>query len=114
MQRTPWLIGLLTLAVTLATTLAYAADPPAELTLILDQHRFSPSEIQAPANTPFVLVITNKDTEDEEFEIAVLRIDKVIPAGKTVSVKIPALKPGTYEFIGEFHDKTAKGRILAK
>jgi cupredoxin-like protein len=61
-----------------------------------------------------VLVITNKDTEDEEFEIGALRIEKVIPAGKTVSVKMPALKPGTYEFIGEMHDKTAKGRIRAK
>lgn len=114
MQCPRWLIGFLTLAITLAAVLVYAADPSAELTLILDQHRFSPEVIQVQANTPFVLAITNKDSEDKEFEIAALRIDKVIPAGKTVQVKMPALKPGTYEFIGEFHDKTAKGRILAK
>ena len=41
-------------------------------------------------------------------------IDKTIPAGKTVRLNMPALKPGTYEFIGEFYEKTAKGRILAK
>lgn len=114
MQRTQWLISFLTLAMALAAVLVYAADPPAELTLILDKHRFSPEEIQVKANTPFVLVITNKDNEDEEFEIVSLRLEKVIPAGKTVSVKIPALKAGTYEFIGEMHEKTAKGRIRAK
>ena len=114
MQRPQWLIGLLTLAVTLTAALVYAADPPTELTLILEKHRFNPEEIQVKANAPFVLIITNKDNEDEDFEMAALRIDKTIPAGKTVSVKMPGLKPGTYEFIGEFHDKTAKGRILAK
>jgi len=113
-QRPQWLISFLTLAVTLAAALVYAADTPAELTLILEKHHFNPEEIQVKANAPFVLVITNKDNEDEDFEMAVLRIDKTIPAGKTVPVKMPALKPGTYEFIGEFHEKTAKGRILAK
>jgi len=46
--------------------------------------------------------------------MAALRIDKTVPAGKTVRLNLPALKPGTYEFVGEFHEKTAKGRILAK
>lgn len=110
MQRPQWLISVLILA----AALVYAADTPAEISLILDKHRFNPEEIQVKANAPFILVITNKDSEDEDFEIASLRIDKTIPAGKTVPVKVPALKPGTYEFIGEFHEKTAKGRILAK
>ena len=114
MQHPQCLISVLTLAVTLAAALVYAADTPAELTLILEKHRFNPEELQVKANVPFVLVITNKDNEDEDFEMAVLRIDKTIPAGKTVPLKMPALKPGTYEFIGEFHDKTAKGRILVK
>jgi cupredoxin-like protein len=113
-RRPQWLISSLTLALTLAAALVYAADTPAEISLMLDKHRFSPEEIQVKANVPFVLVITNKDNEDEDLEMAALRIDKTIPAGKTVSVKMPALKPGTYEFIGEFHEKTAKGRILAK
>jgi hypothetical protein len=113
-QRPQWLISSLILAVTLAAALVYAADPPAEISLILEKHRFSPEEIQVKANVPFILIITNKDNEDEDFEMATLRIDKTIPAGKTVPLKMPALKPGTYEFIGEFHEKTAKGRILAK
>ena len=114
MQRPQWLLSFLTLAVTLVAAPVYAADTPTELTLILDKHRFVPEQLQVKANAPFVLVITNKDNEDEDFEMAALRIDKTIPAGKTVRLNMPALKPGTYEFIGEFHEKTAKGRILAK
>jgi hypothetical protein len=113
-QRPQWLLSSLILAVTFAAALVYAADTPMEIALILDKHRFSPEEIQVKANVPFVLIITKKDNEDEEFEIAALRIDKAIPAGKTVPLKMPALKPGTYECIGEFHDKTATGRMLAQ
>lgn len=83
-------------------------DPP------LEQHRFTPEELRVKANTPFVLVITNKDKEEEEFEIATLRIEKMVPGGKTLPLKMPALKPGTYVFIGDFHEKTAKGRIIAE
>ena len=66
------------------------------------------------AGAPFVLVITNKDATAEEFESKDLRIEKVIPAGKTVRVRVPALKAGTYGFVGEYHEKTAKGRIVAE
>jgi hypothetical protein len=37
-----------------------------------------------------------------------------VAGGKTLPLKMPALKPGTYEFVGEFHEKTAKGRIVAE
>jgi hypothetical protein len=61
-----------------------------------------------------VLVVTNKDKAPEEFESHDLRIEKVIPAGKTLRVKVPALKAGTYGFVGEYHAKTARGRIVAE
>ena len=114
MRRPVWLISLLTLCAVLAGTLAYAADTPPEFTLTLAQQRFSPEEIRVQAGAPFILVITNKDTEDEEFEISQLRLEKIVPAGKTLRVNMPALKPGTYDFIGDYHEKTAKGRILAE
>jgi len=72
-----------------------------------------PDEIKVKAGTPFVLVITNKDTAAEEFESQELRIEKIIPAGKTVRGRMPALKAGTYTFIGEYHAKTAPGHIVA-
>ena len=29
-------------------------------------------------------------------------------------VKVPAVEPGTFGFVGEYHEKTAKGRIVAE
>lgn len=114
MQRVVWLLSMVILSIALSAAVASAADAPPELALILDQHRFSPEELRVKANAPFIVVITNKDTEDEEFEISSLRIEKVIAGGKTLKLKMPALKPGTYQFIGDFHEKTARGRIVAE
>jgi len=91
-----------------------SADAQTEIALTVENHRFQPEEITVKAGTPFVLVITNKDKSPEEFESHDLRIEKVIPAGKTVRLKMPALKPGTYGFVGEYHAQTAKGRIVAE
>ncbi len=42
------------------------------------------------------------------------RIEKVIPAGKTVRLRMRAPKPGTYPFVGEYHSETAKGTVIAE
>jgi plastocyanin len=91
---------------------ARAAD--AEIALTIKDNRFAPDEIKVKAGAPFVLVITNQDKAPEEFESKDLRVEKVIPAGRTVRVRVPALKPGAYGFVGEYHEKTAKGRIVAE
>jgi plastocyanin len=90
------------------------ADPPPEIALKIEQNRFTPEEIRVKAGAPFVLVITNTDRAAEEFESKELRIEKVIPAGKTVRLRMPALKPGSYPFVGEYHAPTARGRIVAE
>ena len=90
------------------------AQAQAEIVLIVENNRFQPEEVKVKAGAPFVLVITNRDKAPEEFESHDLRIEKVIPAGKTVRVKVPALKPGAYRFVGEYHEQTAKGRIVAE
>ena len=114
MRRVVWLLSCAILSIALSAVITSAADTPPELALVIEQHRFSPAELRVKANAPFVLVITNKDKDDGEFEISSLRIEKVIPGGKTLQLKMPALKPGSYEFIDDFHEKTAKGRIVAE
>ncbi len=114
MPRIICLLQVVLLSIACSAALASTADTPPEVALTLDQHRFSPEELRVKANTPFILVITNKDKEEEEFEMSSLRIEKIVPGGKTLQLKMPALKPGTYEFIGDFHEKTAKGRIVAE
>jgi plastocyanin len=93
--------------------LAQAPAPP-ELALTIEQHKFTPEELRVKAGQAFVLVITNKDATPEEFESKELRVEKIIPANKTLKLRMPALKPGTYKFFGEYHEATAKGRIVAE
>jgi plastocyanin len=97
-----------------AITPALAQDKPDEIPLTIQNNRFSPEEVKVKAGKPFVLVVTNKDAKPEEFESKELRIEKVIAGGKTASIRVRALKPGTYPFFGEFNPKTAQGRIVAE
>ena len=91
----------------------HAADPK-EIPITIENNTFAPEEIKVKAGEPFVLVVTNKDKAPEEFESKDLRIEKVVPGGKTMKIRVRALKPGTYPFVGEYHEATAKGRIIAE
>ena len=104
---------LVAIATVMVATAARAADPK-EIPITIENNRFSPEEIKVKAGEPFVLVVTNKDKAPEEFESRELRVEKVIPAGKTVRIKVAGLRKGTYPFIGDFHSKTAQGRIIAE
>lgn len=105
--------GLL-LGAALAAALPAGAQAPQEIPLVIEKNRFQPDIIKVKAGAAFVLVITNKDKGPEEFDMAQPRIEKVIPGGKTVKLKIPALKPGKYPFVGEYHSETAKATIVAE
>jgi plastocyanin domain-containing protein len=113
-MRRPLLLSLVVALLVVPASFVHAADAPAEITLTIEKNRFDPEEIKVKSGAPFVLVISNRDGAPEEFESRDLRIEKVIPAGKTVRLRMPALKAGTYGFVGEYHEKTAKGRIVAE
>lgn len=109
-----WLAGLAVVGGALGAANAQTAAGPPEISLTIEKNRFDPEEIRVKAGAPFVLVITNKDGAPEEFESSDLRIEKIVPAGKTLRLRMPALKVGSYGFIGEYHQKTAKGKIVAE
>jgi plastocyanin len=102
------------LAVVLGLAASVMAADPADIPLVIEKNRFQPDVIKVKAGTPFVLVITNKDKGPEELDMNQPRIEKVIPGGKTVRLKMPALKPGKYPFVGEYHPETAKATIVAE
>jgi hypothetical protein len=93
--------------------LACTADDPNMLKfeLVIENHRFSPEEIIIPSNTKVKLIIHNNDDSAEEFECLAIRKEKLVPAKSTVSVIIPALQSGMYDFFGEFHPNSAIGKI---
>ena len=105
--------GLL-LGALLGTALPVSAQPAPEIPLVIEKNRFQPDLIKVKAGQAFVLVITNRDKGPEELDMKQPRIEKVIPAGKTVRLKMPALKPGNYPFVGEYHSETAKATIVAE
>ena len=102
---------LLFLAAMLATT-AYAADP--EFKLVIQDHRFDPAELAVPAGQKIRLVVENRDATPEEFESKDLKREKVIAGRSSASILVGPLKPGRYAFVGEYHETTAKGVIVAK
>jgi plastocyanin len=101
------------LASLVAAPLASSQDTR-EVALTIQANRFSPEQVTVKAGAPFVLIITNQDPGSEEFESKALRIEKIIPGNRTVRLKMPALKAGAYAFVGEYHEATARGRIVAE
>ncbi|MGX2040830.1 cupredoxin domain-containing protein [Methylocaldum sp. MU1018] len=83
-------------------------------TLTIKEHRFEPAELEVPAGQKFKLIVKNEDSTPEEFESRSLKREKIIPGKSQVTVSIGPLDPGTYDFFGEFHEESAKGRIVAK
>jgi hypothetical protein len=100
----------LVLAMAVAVPGAQAAEPTLEL--IIKNHRFEPSELKAPANQRIKLIVHNQDKTAEEFESHSLKREKVIPGGAKASIYIGPLKPGRYEFFGEFNEATARGVVI--
>lgn len=103
--------GLVLVIALLALSTATADE---EIQVVIKDHQFSPSEIKIKAQTKTKLLITNQDSSAEEFESFSLNREKMIRPGQTVTIFIPSLKPGTYDFFGEFHPDTAKGIIIVE
>jgi plastocyanin len=85
-----------------------------EFTIVIKNHRFEPAELTVPADKKVKLIVDNQDPTPEEFESHSLKREKVIKGGTKATIFIGPLKPGTYEFVGEYHESTAKGKIIAK
>ena len=82
--------------------------------LVIKDHKFQPTEIEIPAGQKIALVVKNDDPTPEEFESTELRREKVVAGGQQITVYIGPLKPGRYEFFGDFNPATARGHIVAK
>lgn len=90
------------------------AEDAAPYHMVIKDHRFTPDSITIPADTRVTLIVTNQDDTPEEFDSIQLRREKVVPAGKDVTILLGPLKPGTYSFIGEYHEDTTKGTVVVQ
>lgn len=105
-------------ALFIATTLVLAMNSAqavdTEFTVVIKDHLFSPAEINVPVGQKIKLVIDNQDDSAEEFESHALNREKVVAAKGKITIIVGPLKAGRYPFVGEYHEKTAKGVLVAQ
>jgi len=104
---------LVVLVATSATAMPVQAGKPV-FEIEIRNHLFWPAELVIPAHTKIKLLVTNNDPTSEEFESYELNREKVVMGQRTAVIFIGPLAPGEYPFFGEFHPKTAQGKIIVK
>ena|SRR5262245_10123750 len=121
LRRPRLIIGLLLVAAGWVALLAGAIpaaradDTPFEVRITIRNHRFEPATVEVPAGRPLKLIVTNEDTTPEEFESVGLKIERIIPGGKTAEFLVKPLRPNrNFKFFGEFHLDTAQGQLVVK
>jgi Cupredoxin-like domain len=72
-----------------------------------------PEALKVKANTPFVLLITNKARSRTSSRSRKLRTEKFLHPEETVRLKMPALKPGTDDVIDD-SKPPMKGKLVAE
>lgn len=82
--------------------------------LKIKNHKFDKEVMTVPAGKKFKLKIINEDLSSEEFESLSMIVEKFIGPKRSITVTIGPLKPGAYDYFGEFHASTAKGILTAK
>ena len=107
-----WLGLVLTLCLLPALPAARAEDA-VTVTVSMKDHRFQPAELHAPAGKPIVIVVKNLDSAPAEFESNMLRVEKVVTGGGTITLRIRPLDPGRYRFFDDFHPET-EGYLVVK
>jgi hypothetical protein len=96
------------------SVLALAASAQAPTELRLKNHRFTPNVIKVKANQPNMIVLFNDDDTADEFDSTSLKIEKVVPGHAKGAIRLRALAPGKYPFMGEYHAATAQGMVIAE
>ena len=79
-----------------------------------ENHQFKPTTLSIPAGQKLTLKVINASNETIEFESFKLNREKVVSPGQTITVSLPALSAGNYDFYDDFHQDVPQGSIVAK
>ncbi len=95
--------------------LVAAASAQSSVTEIrFSDHHFTPQMLTVPAGRPLAIKVVNSSKETIEFESFKLNREKAIEPGETITVHLPALSTGSYDFYDDFHADVPEGSIVAK
>lgn len=90
------------------------AEDETALSVSIQDHRFTPAELRAPAGKPIAITVKNLDATPEEFESKSLHVEKIVAGNSEIIVRLRPQKPGRYRFFGEYHEDTAKGELVVE
>jgi hypothetical protein len=82
------------------------AEDAVNVQITLKDHRFQPVESHVPAGKPIIITLKNLDPVPAEFESNMLRVEKVVTGGGTITIRIRPLEPGRYRFFDDFKPET--------
>ncbi|MEK6745782.1 MAG: cupredoxin domain-containing protein [Pseudomonadota bacterium] len=105
-------IIMLTTALAIFSTPAFAETPVFEIAI--KDHKFNPATLEIPAGQKVKLIVKNQDSTPEEFESHDFNREKVIAGNSEGVIFVGPLDAGEYKFFGEFNEKTAQGKLIAK
>ena len=97
----------------LASFTAEAKDPMT-YEISLKGQTFTPAELNVPAGEPFIIKLKNENDAPAEFESKEMKIEKIVAGHSEILVKVKALPGGTFEFVDEYHEDTARGTVVSK
>jgi hypothetical protein len=99
-----------------ATAIAagYAAASDTAATIKFENHHWAPLNVNVPANQALTIHVVNASNETIEFESFKLNRETAMTPGETITVHLPALSPGSYDFYDDFHQDVPEGTIVAK
>jgi heme/copper-type cytochrome/quinol oxidase subunit 2 len=101
-----------TLFVLILTVTVRGEDSAPEIRF--ENQHFTPQTLTVPAGQPLSLKVTNASADPIEFESFALHREKVVEPGQTITVHLPALSPGTYDFYDDFHQEAPEGSIVVQ
>jgi Cupredoxin-like domain len=97
--------------------LIYAAGSSASAEEIykisIKDHKFTPAELTVPANERFLIEVENLDPTPAEFESFDLKVEKFVVGGGKITLRMRALKAGTYKFFDDYNPDLAQGKLIA-
>jgi hypothetical protein len=116
MPRRPLIKSILTTSavslIALCTPAFAAASDPTEIRF--ENHQFSPQTLTVPARQALSIKVINASNETIEFESFKLNREKAISPGESITVGLPALSSGSYDFYDDFHQDVPEGSIVAR
>lgn len=114
-KNMPWPSAfVLVLAALVLAGLAGAAHATSSVELRYANHRFMPASVKVPAGQALTLKVVNASKQTIEFESFKLNREKVVTPGEAVTVRLPALSPGSYDFYDDFHQDVPQGSIVVR